>query len=52
MLSEGVNRLLFLVNKNEVVYECRRCGTTVDSETETCPTCGADTIVQYQISDG
>jgi len=50
MLCGRIERLLSLGDQGEVVYECRRCGTTVDSETETCPACSADAIVQYQIS--
>ncbi|RKD85198.1 hypothetical protein ATJ93_4752 [Halopiger aswanensis] len=49
MLFVGVNWLLDLVSWNEVVYECRHCGTTVDSDTETCPECSADAIAQHQI---
>ncbi|WP_394348204.1 zinc-ribbon domain-containing protein [Salinadaptatus halalkaliphilus] len=49
-MFEGVNWLLARTFQNEVVYECRRCGTTVDEDTETCPACGADAIVQHQIS--
>ncbi|ELY39811.1 hypothetical protein C496_14076 [Natronorubrum tibetense GA33] len=37
-------------NQEEVVYECRRCGTTVDKDTETCPACNTESIVQYRIS--
>lgn len=32
-----------------VVVECRRCGTKVGSETETCPECGAAEISHYEI---
>jgi len=45
-----MNWLLAWTTQTEVVYECRRCGTTVDSNTETCPTCGADAIAQHRIS--
>ena len=31
------------------VHECRRCGTTVDSETESCPTCGGAEIAVYEL---
>ena len=29
--------------------ECRRCGTTVASETECCPSCGHTEIAVYDI---
>lgn len=34
-----------------VVYECRRCGTNVDSEYSSCPNCECDhdTIACYDI---
>ncbi len=52
MLFEEMNRLLARTTQTEtaVVYECRRCGTTVDSDTETCPACESDAIVEYRIS--
>jgi len=32
------------------VYECRRCGATVDGYDEECPYCGPTDIVEYEIS--
>jgi rubrerythrin len=32
-----------------VLYECRRCGTTVDAGSEQCPRCGVDSIARYEI---
>lgn len=29
-------------------YECRRCGRTVDAETESCPDCGGG-IAEYVV---
>ncbi|MFD1564947.1 hypothetical protein ACFR99_15520 [Haloarchaeobius amylolyticus] len=31
-----------------VIEECRRCGTTLESEV-TCPSCGSSDIVEYRI---
>lgn len=31
------------------VYECRRCGTTVNAETTVCPRCDRDTIAEYPV---
>jgi len=36
----------------EVVYECRRCGRTVDPETEVpedCPDCPDGELVRYEV---
>jgi uncharacterized OB-fold protein len=32
-----------------VIVECRRCGTTVEPETTTCPTCSASDIARYEL---
>jgi len=32
-----------------VVAECRRCGTSVESDTAVCATCGSEDIVRYSI---
>lgn len=32
-----------------VVIECRRCGTSVDSEAEPCAACGSEHTVRYEI---
>lgn len=31
-----------------VVYECRRCGTTLDANARTCPYCGPTEIVRFE----
>ena len=31
-----------------VVYECRRCGTTLDANASTCPYCGPTEIVRFE----
>jgi len=38
------------MQKPTFVYECRRCGTTVDAHDEECPYCGPTDIVEYEIS--
>ncbi|RKD88915.1 hypothetical protein ATJ93_3735 [Halopiger aswanensis] len=50
MLTDRMDRLLSRLTRRETVYECRRCGTTVDDGTDNCPECGSDAIVQYRIS--
>lgn len=35
--------------ENGVVYECRSCGTTVDSEYDRCPYCGPTDIARHEI---
>jgi len=36
--------------RNPVVYECRRCGTTVSAEATRCPSCDRRTIAEYPVS--
>jgi rubrerythrin len=31
-------------------HECRRCGTRVDDDAETCPECGAADIAHHELS--
>ncbi|GAB3672708.1 hypothetical protein GCM10028856_26350 [Halopiger thermotolerans] len=50
MLCNGMDRLLSLLTPHEIVYECRRCGTTVDETADGCPECGSEAIVQHRIS--
>ncbi|MFC6838459.1 hypothetical protein [Halomarina ordinaria] len=30
------------------VYECRRCGTTLDADAEACPRCDSTSIACYE----
>ncbi len=34
-----------------IVYECRNCGTTLDTEATTCPDCESDEVAMYELSD-
>jgi rRNA maturation endonuclease Nob1 len=34
-----------------VLIECRQCGKTVPSETDTCPACGATAFCRYEIPE-
>ena len=36
-------------NASTVVYECRRCGTSLDGEVERCPHCGLTSVARYEI---
>jgi len=31
------------------VYECRHCGTSVDPDTEECPSCGRSEMVALEV---
>jgi len=42
--------LLPLADHQRVHYECLRCGTTVDVETDECPTCGSKRFARYEIA--
>lgn len=33
-----------------VYYECRLCGTAVESEHEECPVCESDSIATYKLA--
>jgi rubrerythrin len=33
----------------ETVYECRTCGTTLESAEETCPYCGPTDVVEFDL---
>lgn len=32
-----------------VVYECRHCGTTLESELDECSLCGTSDVVRYEL---
>jgi rubrerythrin len=33
----------------ETIYECRRCGTTLDADRTVCPYCGPTSVVEIQL---
>ena len=37
------------IGEDGPVYECRRCGTTLESDTDTCPQCGKSDIAAYDV---
>lgn len=37
------------VADDDVIYECRHCGTTLDEQQDTCPTCGGDDVVAFDL---
>jgi rubrerythrin len=48
-MFERVRRLVGLAATHSF-FECRRCGTTVDCDTATCPVCGSSEIASYDVS--
>lgn len=42
-------RVRRLLGENDVVYECRQCGTTLGPEPDNCRSCGASDIARYVI---
>lgn len=34
---------------DHVVHECRRCGTTLERATDTCPVCDVEDVARYVI---
>lgn len=47
--SSFIRRLFGTTTEQEVIAECRRCGTTVEPDADICPECGAAEIHQYEI---
>lgn len=39
-----------LSSDRTIIFECRRCGTTLEAISEDCPYCEVDDIVRYEIS--
>jgi rubrerythrin len=44
-----VRRLFTSTGEPVVIHECRHCGTSVNVETDACPTCGVTEISRYEI---
>ncbi len=42
------HRLVARQSKSTTVYECRYCGTIIDSQTDQCPYCGPTEVVKYE----
>ncbi len=45
-----LHRLLTRQRKSTTIYECRYCGTTVDSQTDPCPYYGPIEVVEYELT--
>ena len=43
-MIDTVKTLLFSGDGGVAVHECRRCGTSVDTEETVCPNCSSDDI--------
>lgn len=46
----GVFSSILLTDDVDVIYECRSCGTTLESESATCPYCGLTDVVCYDLT--
>jgi len=44
-----LHRLFTRQDEPTTIYECRHCGTTVDSQTDSCPYCGPTEIIEYEL---
>ncbi|SFL32421.1 hypothetical protein SAMN04487950_3356 [Halogranum rubrum] len=42
--------LRHVFGSEDILYECRNCGTTLEEDTEQCPECGATDIATYQLT--
>jgi len=49
LVLRGLRQFLRRETRSQVIYECRRCGTTIDRGTECCPVCDAAEIARYDI---
>ncbi|AUX08442.1 hypothetical protein AArcSl_0797 [Halalkaliarchaeum desulfuricum] len=36
--------------KTEVIFECRRCGRTLEEGVSECPECETESVVRYEIA--
>jgi rubrerythrin len=36
--------------RDDTIYECRQCGTTLEADLEECPVCGSGEIVSYDLN--
>ncbi|WP_265110601.1 zinc-ribbon domain-containing protein [Halosolutus halophilus] len=48
-LTAAVRR--WLSDDPDVTYECRNCGTTLESTERTCPVCGSIEIAEYDAAE-
>lgn len=48
-MIHAIRRMIESRPDGVVIYECRRCGTTLDYETDTCPYCGPTDVVRFEI---
>lgn len=46
----GVFSSILSTDDLDVVYECRSCGTTVESENASCPYCDVADVVRYDVT--
>ena len=47
-IVDGLKQLLHR-RRDTVMYECRRCGTTLVAETEACPNCESQDVACYRL---
>ncbi|KYH27697.1 hypothetical protein HAPAU_03650 [Halalkalicoccus paucihalophilus] len=40
----------YLSGSEQIVSECRHCGTTVEAGVERCPECDKEAIVRYHVA--
>ncbi len=44
-----LTRVRGFISDDGLVYECRHCGTTLESDTVDCPHCGHSDVAVYEI---
>jgi hypothetical protein len=48
-MIETLKSLVIGSTRPHPIYECRKCGTSVDKEADVCPVCCSDSIAQFEI---
>lgn len=48
-MLEFVRPLLGVGGGRTVVYECRRCGQSLDADADRCPHCGPTDVVRFEV---
>ncbi|SDK61765.1 hypothetical protein SAMN04515672_3529 [Natronorubrum texcoconense] len=36
-------------NREQTLFECRHCGTNMETNTKSCPECDSDDITRYEL---
>ncbi|GAA0679716.1 hypothetical protein ACFQDG_12220 [Natronoarchaeum mannanilyticum] len=48
-MIRAIKHLIDGPDPGDVLFECRDCGTSLGTGSETCPECGSDGVVRYEL---